>query len=221
MIDTAPGQTGREINAMTKPFRLIRSGLFSALVAAATLSGAMPASAQSVLDDGGSRWRFLIGGGATYGGDRLATNISDDGYRQTVRAGRLVQIYAGVQVRLAPAWHASLTGGYHVESAGSYYGSARFSRYPVELLTHFQPGPGWRFGGGLRATFSPSLVGSGDAAFLSEEFKDALSPVLEVEFLPSWHQGIKLRYVRERFKSEIAAPDVRADHFGLMLTWYF
>lgn len=198
-----------------------RCHLAGAGIAITALLFSAPVHAQSVLDDSGSRWRFLIGGGATYGGDRLATNITDDGYRQTVRAGRLVQFHAGVQVRLATAWHASLTAGYHVESAGSYYGTARFSRYPVELLTHFQPGPGWRFGGGVRAAFSPSLVGSGDAAFLSEEFRDAFSPVVEVEFLPSWHQGIKLRYVRERFKSEVAAPQVRADHFGLLLTWYF
>ncbi len=185
------------------------------------LSGISPVSAQSVLDDNGQRWQLVLGTGATYGGDRLAINIRDDGRRESIRAGQYIQIFAGLQVRLTPSWYASLTGGYHYESADSYYGAARFSRYPVELLTHYRPTRFWRFGGGLRAALSPSLKGSGDAAFLSEEFKDALSPVVEVELLLSRRQGLRLRYVRERFRSLSATPTVRADHLGLLLTWYF
>ena len=190
-------------------------------LATISLVWANPSSAQSILDDSGSRWQFLLGAGATFGGDRLATNVRADGRSESVRAGGVTQFFAGAQVRLAPSWHASLTGGYHYDSTGSYYGAVRFVRYPVELLTHYKPTRAWRFGGGIRAAIDPRLVGSGDAVFISETFENAISPVVEVEYLLTPQHGFKLRYVRERFRSESGGPTVRADHLGFMLTWYF
>ena len=200
------------------PAIVVSHGLLGALLMLALPS---PASAQRVLYNDPPEVRFFVGGGATYGGDKLASATYDNGRRQNVRAGNMAQVFIGLEWRPTRYFQAALSGGYHTDSASSYNGDVRFSRYPVELLAYYRPDRFWRIGGGLRMAFSPDLTGSGDAAFLSESFDTAYSPVIELEFLPSRHHGIKLRAVRERYESTENLPAARGNHFGLLVAFYF
>ena len=183
--------------------------------------GSTVAQARSPLDDGPRNVRFTIGGGFTNGGDKLATAVFSDGSTQNVRAGNRWQIYLGADIRFTPLWHLGLSAGYHSDSANSGTGRVRFSRYPIEAIGYIKPFRTWRFGIGPRISLNPRLRASGDAASLAESFESSVGGVLEAEYMPHRHQGIKIRYVVERFDSSIDLPAAKGDHFGLLFNWYF
>src|SRR5262245_28206956 len=95
--------------------------------------------------------RGVLGLGLTGGGDTLATVVYTDGSTDSIKAGGLVHVFGGAEFSLGSAVTMQATIGYHVdETSGASNGSLRFSRYPVELLGHFQVAPQVRLGGGAR-----------------------------------------------------------------------
>ena len=208
------------LHALLRLSRFRQTGVFltGALIA---LLSADQASAQRVLYDDPPPVRFFIGGGVTYGGDKLASANFADGSSQNIRAGNLAQFYGGLEWRINRDIQTAVSFGYQVDSADTYYGSLRFSRYPLEMLAYYRIHPYWRIGGGLRVVFSPDLSGSGNASFLRESFDTAYSPVIELEYLASRYHGIKFRAVRERYRSTENLPEARGDHIGLLLAFYF
>ena len=93
------------------------------------------ASAQSVLYNDPPEVRFFIGGGATYGGDKLASATYDNGRRQNVRAGNMAQVFIGLEWQPTRYFQAALSGGYHTDSAGSYNGDIRSNCSPTTAPT--------------------------------------------------------------------------------------
>lgn len=196
--------------------------LAAASVACLGLIGLLsPANARSPLDDGPRPVRLILGGGFTNGGDKLATAVFNDGSTQNVRAGNRFQIYIGADIRLTPMLQLGVTAGYHSDSANSGFGRVRFSRYPIEVIGYVKPLRRWRFGIGPRFALNPQLRASGDAADLAESFEPSVGGVIEVEFMAHSRQGVKLRYVVERYESSTNLPAVKGDHIALLFNWYF
>ena len=79
------------------------------LICAALALGA--AGAAQAAED--SPIRFLIGGGLTFGGDKLATVSYTNGDSQDLRAGSLVQVYAGIDYRMGTDVSMQINAGYH------------------------------------------------------------------------------------------------------------
>jgi len=205
------------MNKLTQQLRTVAISISClAMISAATL-----AQARSPLDDGPRPVRFTVGGGFTNGGDKLATAVFSDGSTQNVRAGNRLQLYLGADIRFTPMWHLGISAGYHSDVANSGTGRVRFSRYPIEFIGYIKPLRHWRFGIGPRVSLNPRLRASGDAAGLAESFEAALGGVLEVEYMPHSQQGIKLRYVAERYDSSSGFSAVKGDHIGLLFNWYF
>lgn len=174
--------------------------------------------------------KFVVGVGFTGGGDRLATaryrsyDYWYGGYDyedRSVRAGQLLQINAGVEWRVAPALTMQATIGYHTDSVNARNGDIDFTRYPLELLMHYQFAPQWRAGGGLRYTLNPRLDFSGVVNDPDVRFKRSIGPVVEVEYLPIRWLGIKLRGVIERYKPRDGGESANGNHFGLFANFYF
>ena len=173
--------------------------------------------------------RFIAGIGVTGGGDRLATARYRNYYYyedRDIRAGQLLQIHGGIEWRVAPAVTMQATIGYHGDSVDGWNGDIDFTRYPLELLAHYQFAPMWRVGGGLRYTINPRLDGwsidrSGVARDLDVKFKRSLGPVIEVEFLVARWVGIKLRGAFERYKPRGGGPTADGNHIGLFGNFYF
>ena len=173
--------------------------------------------------------KFVVGIGFTGGGDRLATaRFRDYGYRysyyddeESVRAGQLMQLNVGLEWRVAPALTMQGTIGYHWDGVDARNGDIDFTRYPLELLMHYQFAPQWRAGGGLRYTINPRLNGSGVARDLDTTFKRSFGPVVEVEFLPLNWLGVKLRGVVERYKPRDGGSSANGNHIGLFANFYF
>ncbi|MEO8225008.1 MAG: outer membrane beta-barrel protein [Gammaproteobacteria bacterium] len=190
-------------------------------IAAALALPAGTAQAQELIFVDARPARFFIGAGLTAGGDRLVTARFVRGDDYTIHGGALLQIYGGYEFRVAPALTLALSVGYHVDSADAWNGSTWFSRIPVEALAHYRVAPNWRIGGGVRFALHPRLQSDGYAPDVDEDFKAAIGPVIEVEYLFNPSFGLKLRGVSERYRSKAGLPTVNGDHLGLFASFYF
>lgn len=163
--------------------------------------------------------RGVLGIGATGGGDTLATVIYTDGTTDSIKAGGLVHVFGGAEFRVGPQFTVQATVGYHVdETSGASNGSLRFSRYPIELLGHFQVAPQFRLGGGARFVSSAKIDSRGVLAGSRIDFDSTVGGVVEGEWLVTPSIGLKLRYVSEKYKANGVSVD--GNHGGFYFSWY-
>lgn len=165
--------------------------------------------------------RFLVGGGLTFGGDKLATMEYTNGVELDVRAGGMIAMNAGVDYRVSDAFSLQATIGYHVDNTSARNADARFTRAPVELLAYFNIDPQWRIGGGARYASNPKLKLSGAIGNGDLTFDDTVSGVVEAEYLLGRHAGFKLRYVHETYKSKEVIGKIDGSHVGILANYYF
>ena len=165
---------------------------------------------------------FLVGAGATYGGDKLATTVYTDGSRSNIRAGSGLALLAGVEYRVTPEFAVQGTVGYHIEfTQQASNGDADFRRVPVEVLAYYKVAPQWRVGGGVRFVSNAKLHGSGYASGLNEDFDNTTGGVAEAEYFINPNLGIKVRYVGETYKSSVYKDSVSGNPFGVLLNYFF
>jgi hypothetical protein len=165
--------------------------------------------------------RGILGMGLTTGGDTLASIQYTDGSTDDIRAGGLVHVYGGLEVRLTPQVTMQGTFGYQVDDTGSNAnGALRFSRYPFELLAHFQINPYMRIGGGARFVNDARVSGSGVLSGVEVDYGSTTGAVIEGEVLVMPNIGLKLRAVSERYTPSAGGPSADGNHVGFYLNWY-
>lgn len=195
--------------------------------AVATLSfTALPAAAQTPPP---RNVYFALFGGITGGGDELARVRFSDGYTESIDAGGLLHLAAGVVVMLPQTPIAvQATVGWHSDSVNASNGDITFTRYPIELLGFWHATPYWRFGGGARfvngAEFESDVNGFTDTV----RYKDTVGLVLETGFRVFPGGWLNLRYTDEDYEPEsinglnvVAGGKVSGRSFGLNLLWTF
>jgi hypothetical protein len=165
--------------------------------------------------------RFFLGGGFTFGGDKLVTVPFNDGTKDDITAGGLAQLNAGVHYQISDNYSASLALGYHADSTAGTNGSVSFTRYPVELLGYYAVTPVVRIGGGVRLIGSAKLRGTGVKSGISADYGSTNGVVLEGEYLMSSKLGIKLRLVDEKYKINGAQNKIDGSHAGVLFNFYF
>jgi hypothetical protein len=164
---------------------------------------------------------LVLGGGLTYGGEKLATVTYSNGDTQDVRSGGLVDMHVGLDVRATPWTSFQATLGYHTDSSEASNGSVRFTRVPIEVLGYFHPSDSIRLGGGIRLVQNPKLRGRGAANTIADQdFDNATGIVLEGEYLFTSWMGLKLRAVSETYRSRATGIKANGDHGGLFLNFY-
>lgn len=183
--------------------------------AALLLAGAASAQVQGV------QVRPLLGVGLTFGGDNLATVEYTNGNTETLHAGGLVHLIAGVDLQFTPMVSAQLNVGYHVDNTSGSNGDLRFDRVPVELLGHFAVSDRFRLGVGARFISSAKLSGSGVLGGTAAEFGSTTGSVVEGEYFPLRSLGIKARYVSEKYKSSGVSGEIDGSHVGVYASYYF
>lgn len=164
---------------------------------------------------------FLLGGGLTFGGDKLITVEYENGVDMAVRAGGMIAMYAGIDYRVNDAFSFQATVGYHVDNTSARNADARFERYPLEVLAYYNVSPNWRVGGGARYVSNPKFKTSGALNIGDFAFDNTLGGVLEAEYLMNAHVGIKLRYVHETYESKQIAEKIDGSHVGILANFYF
>ena len=183
--------------------------VFAALSSAEAQTGLRPA-------------RFVLGGGFTFGGDKLATVAFTNGQDQDIRAGGLFAIHAGVDMLINDQVSVQATVGYHTDgTSAASNGSLRFSRFPVELLGYVHLNPQVRVGGGVRFVNSPELSGSGAVGGLDVSFDNTVGGIIEGEYFFSPNFGLKLRGVSETYRVRSTGFKVNGGHVGIYGNFYF
>jgi hypothetical protein len=171
--------------------------------------------------------RFMVGIGLTAGGDNVATANYTDGSTNNISAGTGIQLMTGVDYRLNQSVSFQATVGYRGRFALGSNGNASFDRYPIELLGYYNLNEKWRLGGGIQYIHNPSLNASGALAYLSEDFKSTTGIVLETEYFPMPHLGIKFRAVKENYTpivqpySGYSTDSINGSHIGVLSDYYF
>ena len=190
-----------------------------ALVLALAIASLNLAHAQSVALE--PQLRFLLGGGLTFGGDKLITVEYENGVDMDVRAGGMLAFNTGVDYRINDAFSMQATVGYHVDNTSATNADARFTRMPVEVLAYYHLSPQWRVGAGARYVSKPKLkisgvIGNGDVTF-----DNTMGGVVEAEYLLGQHFGFKLRYVRETYEKKPFSDKIDGSHVGILANYYF
>ncbi len=192
--------------------------ILSSLAVITTLGlGAPAAQAQ----DPGRPFRFFLGVAATGGGDELVTARYSNGDTYTLRAGNLINLQGGLEIFAGPVASVMVSAGYHFDHASARNGSITFSRVPIEAVGSIYLHPRFRLGAGIRYTANPRLSGDRFGSDLDESYKAGLGPVLEAEFFATPWLGIRVRGVSEKFKAKNAGPDIKGDHVGVGVNFYF
>lgn len=166
-------------------------------------------------------YRFLAGAGITFGGDRLATAVYEDGGEIDIRAGSMLALYLGVEYAVSPEVALQANVGYHVDNATADNGDLRFSRYPVELLAYYKVAPAWRIGGGARFVNGVKFSSSGAGYIGNYKFDNTVGAVLEAEYATSPRWGVKVRYVSEKYEEKYSGAKTDGNHVGVLLNYYF
>ncbi len=166
-------------------------------------------------------WRPFVGAGLTYGGDRLARVEYTNDTSETLHAGGIVHLVAGVDARFTPLVSAQLNIGYHVDSTSGSDASLRFQRFPVELLAYLSVNEKFRIGGGARFVSGAKVTGSGVFDSAHAEFESTTGAVIEGEYFITPKVGVKLRAVSEKYKLKYDSDKIDGSHGGVYLNYYF
>lgn len=173
----------------------------------------------------GLKVRGVLGGGFTFGGDKITEVTFSNGDSETLKAGGFTQLHGGVELQFTPTVSAQALIGYHSDSVSADNGDIKFSRQPFELLGHYRVSDTVRLGGGLRYVKGAKIRASGAGLTYAgnESFDPAVGTVLEAEFMLSPAFGLKTRYVSEKYESETFPnlPKLDGSHLGVMLNVYF
>jgi hypothetical protein len=166
----------------------------------------------------------LLGGALTTGGDKLATLVYNDGTSSSIRAGGVLQIWAGLEVRPADSPFAFQgTIGYHADAASASNGDLLFERFPIEGTVLWRLDPHVRIGAGIRYAMGAQLQSTGVASNVPDvSFDSQLAPLVQLEFLFTDHMGMQLRYVQEKYTVH-GQSDIKIDgsHGGIGFNYYF
>ncbi|WP_073212947.1 outer membrane beta-barrel protein [Massilia sp. CF038] len=167
--------------------------------------------------------RFFVGMGLTAGGDKMSTVEYTDGTSADIRAGNLLAFVGGIDYQVTPDFSFQGSIGYHFDSADATNGSQRFSRFPVELLAYYHVAQQWRIGGGARYSTNARFSSSGAAEVGDTDLDSKVAGIVEAEYMPSAHWGVKLRYVKEEFKISRGTRShvYKGDHVGVFGNYYF
>jgi hypothetical protein len=203
--------------------------IFATVLSVALAGAALPAAAQPFGAPAERNFYFGLMGGITGGGDKLAEVRYSNGDRESVRAGGLAHIAAGVvwQPVLAPL-SVQATIGWHVDGITADNGDITFSRVPIEVLGYFTGVPNWRFGAGARFVRNAELEADVDGFVDTVTYKDATGLVLEAGYRIAPRGWLNLRYTDEQYEPErfngaaiVPTGKTSARSVGLNLVWLF
>ncbi|MFT3929493.1 MAG: outer membrane beta-barrel protein [Spongiibacteraceae bacterium] len=192
------------------------------LMVISLLAIVLDATADTYAIGDGLGGRFMLTGGFTAGGDKVATIEFEDGDTADVRAGGEFLLGAGVDYRFSPNWELQLTLNYQVDREKADNGDASFHRMPIDLLGFYSQGP-HRFGGGLTYHMNSEFETDFDDfdENSSVDFDDALGLVLEYDYFVSEALSLGVRYTDIEYKVTGSSQKIDGSYVGLMMNIYF
>lgn len=183
---------------------------------------ALNANAETPVNDADLGAHFLLTGGLTYGGDKIAKITYTNGDSVDIRAGGLLLIGGGGVYQFNNNWETQLSINYQFDRANARNGDATFDRYPIDLLGFYRIGA-HRFGGGVSYHLNPTFDSDFDLVNGKQkiEFDNAVGAVIEYDYFFNNSIALGARYVNIKYKSSDISGSVDGSYGGLIFTGYF
>ncbi len=159
----------------------------------------------------------VIEAGLYAGGDELVDVQFVNAPSQSIDAGGLIDLSAGLLLPVSDSVDAQLTLGYRFDTIDGSNGSIDWSRFPLEAKLFFNAQRS-RFGLGVTYHLSPELEGSGIVSG-RQAFEDAAGVVAEWDYT-GWERG----YLGLKFTAidyEVGTLSVNGNSLGLVLGYRF
>lgn len=162
---------------------------------------------------------IYLQGGLHFGGDDLVIVPFTNGDSQTIKAGELLSLSAGVGFGVAENLESRFMAGFKLDSVDADNGSVDFFRYPLEALLMYKASEKVSIGGGLTYHLNPGISGDGVATGVDFDYDNALGFVLEFDYLLSTggYFGAKLTSI----DYEAAGVSVSGNSIGGILGIHF
>ena len=191
-------------------------------MAVSLLAIALSAAADTNTIDDNLGAKFLLTGGYTYGGDKIATIEYEYGDHANIRAGGEFLLGLGMSYRFTPSWELQLSFHYQYDREEAENGEMEFHRVPIELLGFYRQGV-HRFGGGVTYHTNSEFESDFDEPddYISVGFDDALGFVLEYDYLLSDMASLGIRYTNIEYQVSGFSNKVDGSYVGLMFNLYF
>jgi len=159
--------------------------------------------------------KFLIEGGAEYGGDEILKIFFDNGEDQSMKAGQGLYLAVGGQLEFLKAKNFMLRAsvGIKYTTTAASNANINLTRIPINLMPYWKIKNDFRFGIGI--TTHQSIKLKGDGLVSDTSFKSSIGP--KIEFGYKW---VALTYTAINYKTD-TIDDFSASSLGLAISFVF
>lgn len=158
----------------------------------------------------------LIEAGIHYGGDQVIQGNYSSGAKDSSKAGGLFSLSLGGTKSFANniEWQLSLGIKSDIINPGSP--EVTWVRYPVNGMVFYRD-ESYRVGLGITAHLAPKLEGDGVASNISQDFRNAIGGLFEIDFTIDDTFLWGIRYTVITYKTSQGDRNINGDSLGLLL----
>ena len=158
----------------------------------------------------------LIEAGVHLGGNELIIENYSNGANDSAKGGGLFSFAMGGTKSFTKNIDGQLSIGIRSDIINSGDPEVTWVRYPLNAMLFYRKET-YRIGLGLTAHLSPKVEGNGVANNISENYKDAIGGLLEVDFSINKTFLWGLRYTNIKYESDRRDRSVSGNSFGILL----
>ena len=158
----------------------------------------------------------LLEAGIHHGGDELIIENYNNGGKDSSTAGDLFSLGIGGLKSYTKNIDGQFTIGIKSDIITSGELEVTWVRYPLNAMFFYRADT-YRVGLGLTAHFAPKLKGTGAAENITENYKDALGGLFEIDFNINKTMLWGIRYTSIKYESDRRDRSIRGDSLGLLI----
>ena len=158
----------------------------------------------------------LIEVGIHYGGDEVIQGNYSNGARDASKAGGLFSFSIGGVKSFTDTLDGQPSLGIKSDIINPSAPEVTCVRYPINSILFYRA-ESYRVGLGLTAHLAPKLEGDGVASNISQDFKDAIGGLLEIDFNIDDTFLWGIRYTAIKSETSQGDRSISGNSFGLML----
>lgn len=158
----------------------------------------------------------LVEVGIHLGGDELIIEDYSNGAKNSAKAGNLFSFAIGGVKSFSDTIDGQLSIGIKSDIIKTDNPEVVWIRYPINAML-FYGRENYRVGLGLTAHLSPKLKGNGVASNISENYKDAIGGLFEIDFTIDTTFKWGLRFTNIKYDSKLRDRSVSGNSLGILM----
>ena len=161
---------------------------------------------------------FLLEAGLHFGGDELATVNFIGGESQSMDAGGMISLAAGLKTEIGKSFELRTTIGIKFDSITASNGELDFTRYPVNAIL-FKKGEVFSIGVGATYHLNPEFEVSGFNGDFTASFNNALGFIAEVDYAlnEKAYLGLKATAIDYEINGTFASTEINGNSIGVVI----